>query len=422
MDGDGADPVEKRSLGNSPASTSVMRSRLVEATSRTSTGRSRVSPILRTMRSSRTRNRNGSSSGISPISSRLRTPPSASSNTPGLPSFDEPVKAPPTWPKISLPNSSRVIAPQFRATKGFVCGRSHDGRGERTAPFRPRSRLRSGRDLGSGPRHPAGDVDRERNAAHRRRSGRAPEPRRRRGCADRSRDEGPEGKTSAAPQISPSSLSGGNRQTQQRVRKCAVPAFVITVSGPSKNLSPAIDHRTPIASGPTARHVVDVSRPAEPVDDDEAVAAAVSWRIGDEASRRRVRSSRCLCASACSISRPIAATKIALWGLNIAEWPERSKTPITAPSSGSRIGAPAQVEPLMRKSVRPRERRPARRSREPCRCRSCRPTFAPPAPDRQMMSAPPAASPCPRALRPAPRHRRSGRSSRRSPPPFWRSP
>jgi hypothetical protein len=65
------------------------------------------------------------------------------------------------------------------------------------------------------------------------------------------------------------------------------------------------------------------------------------------ASRRRVRSSRCRSASSCSISRAIAAAKNVLWGLKTAESPERSNTPIAEPSSGSRIGAPAQVQPLI---------------------------------------------------------------------------
>ncbi|MNR10870.1 hypothetical protein D3C85_1271420 [compost metagenome] len=55
--------------------------------------------------------------GMSPISSRNRVPPLASSKRPAR-LVMAPVKAPFSWPKSSLSSSSAGMAPQLTGTKG----------------------------------------------------------------------------------------------------------------------------------------------------------------------------------------------------------------------------------------------------------------------------------------------------------------
>ncbi len=70
--------------------------------------------------------------GMSPISSRNRVPPCASSNLP-MPRAMAPVKAPFSWPNNSLSISSRGIAAMLRATNGLSLRRPKSCRARATS-------------------------------------------------------------------------------------------------------------------------------------------------------------------------------------------------------------------------------------------------------------------------------------------------
>ena len=96
------------------------RSRLVAARMRTSTPMGSAPPTRSKVRSWRTRRSlTWVSGGISPISSRKRVPPSASSKRPWRRST-APVKAPRSWPKSSDSRRVSGSAAQLTATKGLA--------------------------------------------------------------------------------------------------------------------------------------------------------------------------------------------------------------------------------------------------------------------------------------------------------------
>ena len=87
---------------------------------RTSTVRGSVSPTGVKVPSCRTRSTLTCSAGdMSPISSRKKVPPSATSNSPGL-SAMAPVKAPRLWPNSSESSRLSLKAEQFCTTKRLV--------------------------------------------------------------------------------------------------------------------------------------------------------------------------------------------------------------------------------------------------------------------------------------------------------------
>ena len=107
-----------RSSRKRPCRTRSARSRWVAQTSRKSTGYSRMSPTGLTRFSCKARNsRTCASSGMSPISSRNKVPPSACRKRPGW-SAVAPVKAPFLCPNNSLSSRPGGNAPQLTVTKG----------------------------------------------------------------------------------------------------------------------------------------------------------------------------------------------------------------------------------------------------------------------------------------------------------------
>jgi len=91
--------------------------RIVAATTRTSTSTELLAPRGSKHRSCSTRSSLTCIAGeMSPISSRNRVPPSASSKRPFL-SRSAPVNAPRTWPNSSLSSSPSGMPPQFTGTK-----------------------------------------------------------------------------------------------------------------------------------------------------------------------------------------------------------------------------------------------------------------------------------------------------------------
>ena len=105
------------------------------ATTRTSTLVGREAPTrLISPDSSARRSFACRSRGSSPISSRKRVPPSASSNAP-LRAFTAPVKAPFSWPNSSLSMSSLEMAAQLTGMKGL------SARSERVCTARATSSL-----------------------------------------------------------------------------------------------------------------------------------------------------------------------------------------------------------------------------------------------------------------------------------------
>ena len=98
--------------------TMAARSRFVAAIHRTSTSMVRVPPTRSKVRSWMTRNSFAWSSVLSsPISSKNRDPPSASSSRPRR-AATAPVNAPFSWPKTSLSMSVSEIAAQLTGTNG----------------------------------------------------------------------------------------------------------------------------------------------------------------------------------------------------------------------------------------------------------------------------------------------------------------
>ena len=92
--------------------------RCVAAMTRTSALIALLPPTRSKIRSCKTRNNlTCIGCGISPISSRNKVPPVASSKRP-LRAENAPVKAPFSWPNNSLSNNSAGIAPQLTGTKG----------------------------------------------------------------------------------------------------------------------------------------------------------------------------------------------------------------------------------------------------------------------------------------------------------------
>ena len=151
----------------------------------------------------------------------------------------------------------------------------------------PRLALDQERDLGVRSARRGGPTSTaERNAAH---SPTMPSGYRRRRPASASVEpdrtaEALDGNTSAAPRISAVEPQRGEAaDPQQRVRKRASRRLGDVGQGPFEDLVAAVDDLGALASRARSRgHVVDVGRAAEPVDDDEAVPAAVARRIGDE--------------------------------------------------------------------------------------------------------------------------------------------
>ncbi len=188
--------------------------------SRTSTGRPRLSPIRRTTRSSSTRRRKGwISSGSSPISSRQRTPPSASSRTPGLPSR--------VAGEGAGDMAEQLGADEVAGDRPAIESRRKD----HAAPRRPPICTRRAEELLADPglaldeqggdlarlRDAARDVDRLERASlfaddQRRLSRRTPAAAR---AACPLADLGVEGRSSAAPRRSPSSVSGRTSQARR---------------------------------------------------------------------------------------------------------------------------------------------------------------------------------------------------------------
>ncbi len=100
--------------------TSALRSLFVAAIKRTSTAMVLVPPTLSKLISSSTRRSfTCRETGISPISSRKRVPPSASSKRPFFMAV-APVKAPFSWPNSSLSRRVSVRAAQLIATNGLL--------------------------------------------------------------------------------------------------------------------------------------------------------------------------------------------------------------------------------------------------------------------------------------------------------------
>ena len=113
-----------RSARNRPAATSCSRSRLVAATSRTSTRRGRFSPTRRTSPSCSTRSSLACARGdSSPTSSRNSVPPIAPPRTARRARSTAPVNAPRAWPKSSASSSSSGSAAQLTCTEAAVAPR-----------------------------------------------------------------------------------------------------------------------------------------------------------------------------------------------------------------------------------------------------------------------------------------------------------
>ena len=107
-----------RSERKRPASLSTLRSALVAATKRTSTGTCRFEPSGSTIRSWMTRRSLAcSGNGMASISSRKTVPPSACSRRPTR-FAAAPVKAPRSCPNISLSKMVSGTAAQLMATNG----------------------------------------------------------------------------------------------------------------------------------------------------------------------------------------------------------------------------------------------------------------------------------------------------------------
>ena len=107
-----------RSSRNSPSATISSRERCVAQTTRTSTVIGWLSPTRRISPLSSARSsRDCNCLGSSPISSRKRVPPSATSKSPARCS-SAPVKAPLRWPNSSLSTRCSGSAPQLTATSG----------------------------------------------------------------------------------------------------------------------------------------------------------------------------------------------------------------------------------------------------------------------------------------------------------------
>ena len=109
--------LKYRSSRNNPFATISLRSRLVAAMIRTSTGLDCSPPTGRTSFCSITCNNfTCSARGSSPISSRKMVPPSASKNSPFL-ALSAPVNEPRVWPKNSLSTRLSGMAPQLTGIK-----------------------------------------------------------------------------------------------------------------------------------------------------------------------------------------------------------------------------------------------------------------------------------------------------------------
>src|SRR6266446_3434059 len=109
----------ERSLRNSPWATASSGTLLVAARTRTSTVVSTLLPSRRSLLSSSTRSSLACvATGISPISSSSRVPPSASSKHPVRRS-KAPVKAPFSWPNISLSIRVSGMAARLIGTNGL---------------------------------------------------------------------------------------------------------------------------------------------------------------------------------------------------------------------------------------------------------------------------------------------------------------